>query len=330
MADNKNILIVAETDAGGPIQLVFELLGLGRRLAAETGGAVCVVAPHDAASRLPPQLIERGADRVFVLPPGQVDCYQSDVWLAAMGDVIAQATPGTILIGHTALGADLAPRLAFRLKAAIATGCEKVEADGERLRVTRPCFGNKAREILCLVSRPAVATVKTKMHDVPAPDAQRSGEVVQLAAASTASPSSSRVVERKREDASAGVRLENAKVIVGGGRGLGGTEGFKVLQELAAVLGGAVGASRVACDLGWCPHSWQIGLTGKTITPDLYIAVGISGASHHMAGCGNAKAILAINSDSDAAIFKEARYGVVGDYREIVPALVEEMSKRKA
>jgi electron transfer flavoprotein alpha subunit len=119
-----------------------------------------------------------------------------------------------------------------------------------------------------------------------------------------------------------GVRLEDARVVVAGGRGLEGPEGFDVLQELAGELGGAVGSSRVPCDLGWCPHSWQIGLTGKTVTPELYIAVGISGAGHHMAGCGNAKVIIAINTDPEAAIFQDAHYGVVGDYREVVPALL--------
>ena len=130
-----------------------------------------------------------------------------------------------------------------------------------------------------------------------------------------------RIVGRKR-DAAEGVRLEDAKVIVAGGRGLNGADGFRVLEELAHTLGGAVGASRVPCDLGWCPRSWQIGLTGRTVTPELYIAVGISGAGHHMAGCGNAKAIVAVNTDPEAAIFRDARYGVVGDYQRFIPAFI--------
>jgi electron transfer flavoprotein alpha subunit len=133
-------------------------------------------------------------------------------------------------------------------------------------------------------------------------------------------------VERRRET-DTGPRLEDAKVIVSGGRGLNGPEGFKVLEELASMLGGVVGASRVPCDLGWCPRSWQIGLTGKTVLPELYIAVGISGAGHHMAGCGNSRTIVAVNTDPDAAIFREARYGIVGDYRQVVPALIEEIRK---
>ena len=139
-----------------------------------------------------------------------------------------------------------------------------------------------------------------------------------------------RVLERRQDDVSEGVRLEAAKVVVAGGRGLGGPEGFELLQQFAVVLDAAVGASRVACDLEWCPRSWQIGLSGKTIAPDLYVAIGISGAGQHMAGCGKAKSILAINSDPDASIFKDASFGVVGDYRQIVPQLMEAIARQKA
>lgn len=325
-----DILVVAETANGKGIPLVSELLGLGRRLALETGSTVSAVMLGDPASELPSLLITQGADRVFVLPnTGATEYYQSDFWLSRMGDVLAQTSPGVILVGHTALGADLAPRLAFRLKVAIATGCERVTMNGNKLLVTRPCFGNKAREVLALASRPSIVTIKAKTHEPLDPEPGRRGEVVTLTVRGDQSTGLSKVIARKQESAAEGVRLENASIIVAGGRGLGGPEGFKILEKLASALGGAVGASRVACDLGWCPHSWQIGLTGKTVTPDLYVAVGISGASHHMAGCGNAKAILAINADPEAAIFKEARFGVVGDYKEIVPVLMAEILRQK-
>lgn len=330
MDKSKDILVVAETSDGKCIPLVYELLGLGRRLASETGSAVYAVTLGNPASELPSLLIAQGADRVFVLPNTEAtEYYQSDVWLSGMREVLAKASPGIILIGHTALGADLAPRLAFRLKVAIATGCEQVAMNGNKLLVTRPCFGNKAREVLSLTSSPSIVTIRAKMHEPMDSDPGRRGEIVNLTVPDNKTMLLSKVIERKQEDAADGVRLENASMIVAGGRGLGGPEGFKVLEKLASALGGAVGASRVACDLGWCPHSWQIGLTGKTVTPDLYIAVGISGASHHMAGCGNAKAILAINTDPEAAIFKEARFGVVGDYKEIVPALMDEIGRQK-
>lgn len=166
------------------------------------------------------------------------------------------------------------------------------------------------------------AGVGTAQHDEA-----RTGEIVKL---DPPEPSGRvRVVGRQRE-AAVGTRLEDAKIVVAGGRGLEGPEGFAVIEELAGVLGAAVGASRVPCDLGWVPHSKQIGLTGKTVTPDLYVAVGISGAGHHLAGCGNSRAIVAINSDPDAAIFREARFGIVGDYRKVVPALTRAIAELKS
>jgi electron transfer flavoprotein alpha subunit len=162
----------------------------------------------------------------------------------------------------------------------------------------------------------AVATVRAGVCEALSADASRHGDIVNV----TLPPSRVRVVERKHDSGSA-QRLEDAKAIVAGGRGLNGPEGFKILEPLAVTLGGVVGASRVPCDLGWCSHALQIGLTGKTVTPELYIAVGISGASHHLAGCGNAKTIVAINTDKDAAIFRDAKFGVVGDYAKVVPAL---------
>ncbi len=174
---------------------------------------------------------------------------------------------------------------------------------------------------------PAVATVRGGCYDAMPADAARRGDIVALAGDIPASRI--RVIERRRGSGER-ARLEDARVIVAGGRGLNGPEGFRVLEELADALGGVVGASRVPCDLGWCSHSMQIGLTGKTVTPDLYIAVGISGASHHLAGCGNAKTIVAVNTDPTAAIFREARYGIIGDFQKVVPALATEVRKLRA
>jgi electron transfer flavoprotein alpha subunit len=161
--------------------------------------------------------------------------------------------------------------------------------------------------------------VRGGCYDALQRDPQRAGETAAIGFDKTAQRT--RVLERQR-DGGGDVRLEDARVVIAGGRGLNGPEGFEVLADLARELNGAVGASRVPCDLGWCPHSMQIGLTGKTVTPELYIAVGISGAGHHMAGCGNARNIIAINTDAEAAIYKDARWGVVGDYRKVIPSLV--------
>jgi electron transfer flavoprotein alpha subunit len=317
---SSGVLVIAETAGALSIPLTAELLGLARRL--ELGPVTALTLQEGAAQ----QLIAGGADRVLTAA-NYNDAYQGDVWLAAAQAALSNASPRLVLAGHTTLGAELAPRLAIRLKAAIATGCDQITLQHGALHARRPCFGNKAREVLSLKTATAVATVRSRSSEPLEPQVDRRGEIMKISVSlSGALP---RIRSRTQEEKTEGPRLETAKVVVAGGRGLGGPEGFAELAKLADVLGGAVGASRVACDLGWCPHSWQVGLSGKTVTPALYIAVGISGASHHMAGCGNSGVILAINSDPEATIFKEARFGAVGDYREIVPALVKELRARR-
>jgi len=270
-------------------------------------------------------LIAHGADRVYVCDTSVVEDYESETWLPLVEHLARELKPHAVLAGDTPAGADLAPRLAFRLQSAAVTRCTGVEAASDRLLFTRGCYGGNVRETIALIAQPAVATIKAGIGTVRRDDS-RSGEVIRV---QFVPPKRRvRVIARER-DASGAKRLEDAKIIVAGGRGLEGPEGFRVLETLAEVLGAAVGSSRVPCDLGWCPHSWQIGLTGKTVTPDLYLAIGISGAGHHMAGCGNARNIVAINTDPEAAIFKDARYGIVGDYRTVVPELVEALRVMK-
>ena len=322
----RDVLVVAEYANGQPSALTYELLGLARRLADTDGGRVLGVALDSSSSPVIKELAGRGPDVVFAVDDSRAESYAAERWLQAIPAVLAQHGPAHVLVGHTALGAELGPRLAFRLDTSIATGCERVELQEGRLTITRPCFGSKAREVLVLKSSPAVATVRARMNDA-LPRSERSADAVAISLPGGATATS--VLERKRDDAGEGSRLETAKIIIAGGRGVGGADGFRTLERLAATVGGAVGASRVACDLGWVPQSRQIGLSGKTVSPDLYIAVGISGASQHMAGCGKARAILAINTDPDASIFKDATFGVVGDYREIVPALIEQIADTK-
>jgi len=317
------ILVVAETRDGAPTSLTRELLGLARALADESAGEVAALListdPHAARD-----LIAHGADRVYVSESAAED-YEGERWLAIAGHVAKLASPRAILAGHTAAGADLVPRLAFRLESAAATGCVGITIESGTLMFTRPCYGGNVRETISFTSIPALATVKAGAG-TPKADEARQGEVIPVIADHP--KPRTRVVARERETAGA-MSLEDARTIVAGGRGLEGPDGFRVLEDLAGVLDAAVGASRVPCDLGWCPHSWQIGLTGKTVTPDLYFAIGISGAGHHMAGCGNARTIVAINSDPEAAIFRDARFGVVGDYRKIVPALTKAVTELK-
>lgn len=315
----QSIIVVAELSGGRPTGLTRELLGLGRRLAG--GGSLCAACPG-ADDRAAAELVAHGADRVYVSGEPEMSDYDSDLWTAWVAEAVGRTQAVAVLAGHTTSGADLAPRLAFRLKGGVATGCVEVTDEGGRLSFTRPCYGGNVRETVSFKNTPTVATVRGGCYDAFERDVQRSGEILKLAIEPTARRS--RVLDRSRETGG-DIRLEEAKVVVAGGRGLDGPEGFEVLADLARELGGAVGASRVPCDLGWCPHSMQIGLTGKTVTPELYIAVGISGAGHHMAGCGNARNIVAINTDAEAAIYKDARWGVVGDYRKVIPSLVAEI-----
>lgn len=308
-----SVLVIAELVDGKPSSASVELIALARGLSAGTVIALLLGAERVVADAL----IARGADKVILGTRETFDGYNSDVWVTSAASVASEHLATLVLAPHTPRGADLLPRLAFRLEAACATGCVSVESADGVLRFTRAALGGNVRETLRMTTTVAVATVRAGIYDTLPCDWQRSGEVIDL---NEAPPSRIRVIERKR-DAAEGTRLEDAGVIIAGGRGLGGPEGFNVLAPLAQALGGVVGASRVPCDLGWCSHAMQIGLTGKTVTPELYIAVGISGASHHLAGCGNAKTIVAINTDQDAAIFREAKFGVVGDYSKIVPAL---------
>jgi electron transfer flavoprotein alpha subunit len=308
-----------------PLTVVAELLGLARQLVGDSKGAASVLVLGKPGPSALAELVAAGADRVYVASTDAENLYESDVWLGAIRETLKTFTPQLILAAHTSLGADLAPRLAVESDIAIATGCESLARAQGHLVATRPCFGHKAREVISLRTNPAVVTVRARSCEPLQPDPSRRGEIITVPMNALDTSAIPQIRARNREEKAQGLSLERAKVVVAGGRGLGGPEGFAELAKLAETLGGAVGASRVACDLGWCPHSWQIGLTGKTVTPALYIAIGISGASHHMAGCGNSGAILAINSDPEAAIFKEARFGIVGDYKEIVPALVREL-----
>jgi electron transfer flavoprotein alpha subunit len=309
-----SVLVIAEMVNGTPSGVSLELIALARTLANEQPVIALLLSAERATTKT---LIARGADKVVLGTCEAFDGYNSDAWVTCAANVAREHAATLVLAPHTPRGADLLPRLAFRLAAACATGCVTIERERGTLRFTRAALGGNVRETLRMKTALAVATVRAGVCDAFAADVQRSGEIVVL---SETPPSRIRVIERKRESTE-GVRLEDAKVIVAGGRGIGGPEGFDVLQPLAATLGGVVGASRVPCDLGWCSHAMQIGLTGKTVTPELYIAIGISGASHHLDGCGNAKNIVAINSDKDAAIFREATFGVVGDFAKVVPAL---------
>ena len=324
----KGVLVFAEVTEGKISSIAAELLGCGRGLAAEMGGDLSAVLVGSNVAGLAPSAIAAGADRVFVADDPMLADYATDSYVSVLEKVVKQANPGVVLLGQTSIGRDLAPRLAFRLGTAATMDCVALAIDPatKRLMPTKPVYGGNARAVFTYETDPQVATVRAKVMSPMAPDASRKGEVVNVAAGLDPAAIRTKVVQKVKEELK-GIKLEEAAVVISGGRGMGGPEGFKDLDELAKVLHGAVGASRPACDSAWIPDTQQVGLTGKVVTPDLYIAIAISGSSQHMAGCSGAKVIVAVNKDPEANIFKEARYGVVGDWKKVLPAFTAKVKE---
>lgn len=317
----RNILVIGELDGGSLSSTTSELLGAGSRLA--DGGQVTVTLLGSSATDQASAAFASGADRAFVSADDTYDEFRSEQWADAIGSALQQSAADVVLLSQSMIGRDLGPRLAFRHDSAVAMDCVRIEDDDGTFKATRPCYGGNAHATYAFASSPAIATVRAKAQDpLDPPRDGNSGEVVEL---DGAGDSRSQIIGREAAVAE-GLQLQDASVVVSGGRGLGAAEGFEQVEALAEAIGlnkAAVGSSRAACDLGWYPPSQQVGLTGKVVTPDLYVAIAISGASQHMAGCSGSKTIIAINKDPEANIFKAARYGIVGDYKDVLPALIE-------
>ncbi len=314
------ILIVAEATGGQLAATTLELASEASRLAGQLGQSVtAVLAGKDVASAAA-ELGGFGVAQVLVAETPE----PSPEWmLAAVEQAARQVQPQAILLTHSAAGRELGPSLAFRLETGVVTDCTSVRVDAGRLVVTKPVFGGSALAELAVMSDPQVATLRPRAFEAAEPQAGNSAQVETLGV-SVPQPRM-QVLDDVKEEAAAGPKLKDAKVVVSGGRGLGGPENWHVVEELAQVLGGAVGASRAATDAGWVAPTHQVGLTGATVAPDLYIAVGISGAVQHIAGISGAKNVVAINRDAEANIFKYARYGVVGDWKQVLPAFTERL-----
>lgn len=316
------ILVWAERVEGTVSPFSYELLGMAHRLIGDLGGMVTAVVLGPDAAGQAEGLIARGADRVIAMDDPSLAEFHSDAALQALEKAMGEADPALFLFPHSSYGTELAPRLAFRSGGAPAMGCTEARVDDGKLLLTRPCYGGRARAITRARSGRAIATIRPKAQVALEADPARKGEVTTLDCQIPADSLRMRIVERVKYEEE-GVRLDEAEIVVSGGMGLGGPEGFGLLEELAGVLGGAVGASRPVCDMGWYPQAHQVGLSGKTVAPELYIAVGISGAGQHMAGCGGSKVLVAINTDVDAAIFSHAHIGITADYKEVVPKILE-------
>ena len=319
---SKNVLVVAETREGNLRNVSFEALAAAKKIAA--GGKVTAALFGQVDRSLAEQLAHYGADQIDLLTNEELNEYTTDAFTQALTQVINVEKPDAVLLGHTAIGRDLAPRVAARLGLGLISDCTDVEVKGDEVAFVRPIYAGKAFQTKKVSEGMIFATIRPNNIEKGEPDTSRSAEISNVDVDITDIRTIIKDVVKKTTGT---IDLTEAKIIISGGRGVKSAEGFKPLSELAEVLGAAVGASRAACDAGYCDYSMQIGQTGKVVTPDLYIACGISGAVQHLAGMSNSKIIVAINKDPEAPIFKVADYGIVGDLFEVLPLLTEEFSK---
>ncbi len=332
MADEyKGILIYIERRRDGAITPVgAELLGKGRELADKLGGELAAAIFGPGAGDAAAELFPMGADKVYVVDHDMLKEFRPRPYAKALAQLAQEVGPAVLLAGATTQGRDLAGAAATYLKTGLTADCVGLEIDDAGvLKQTRvSCGGRVMSEWVTAEARPQFATVRPKIMKPLERDAGRTGETVAFNVNLTADDDVGEVVSFL--EATETVNLGEADIIVSGGRGLGNPEGFGVIKELAECLGAAVGASRAAVDAGWIEYASQVGQTGRTVSPKLYIACGISGAVQHLAGMGTADVIIAINKDEEAPIFKIATYGIVGDLYEVVPVLIEEIKNRRS
>ena len=332
-AKTKDLWVFVETNEDGTAKNVgIELLTPGKMMAGKQGGALVAVVIGSNVDAAVQAASEHGADKVIVVDGPEYAHYTTDAYAIALCTLVEKYGPTSMLIGATNNGRDLGPRVSCRLKTGLTADCTGLDIDEESGNVawTRPAFGgNLMATILCPDHRPQIGTVRPgvfKKSDAVAAAAEIIKEDIHVDAADIRT----QVLELIKEAEGENVDLEGAEIIVSGGRGVGGPEGFEPIKALADVLGATVGASRAAVDAGWIAHAHQVGQTGKTVGPKLYIACGISGAIQHVAGMSGSDCIVAINKDPEAPIFDVADYGVVGNLFEVLPVLTEEIKKARA
>jgi len=321
---SKKVLVLGEAREGALRNVSYEAIAAAKTISG--GGEVVSVLLGDSVKDLAGELVKFGADRVITVEHPHLKQYTSDGYGQAILAVIEQESPEAIVFGHTALGKDLSPKIASKLQIGLVSDVTSIEGEGDDAIYIRPIYSGKAFEKVKVKNGIQFITIRPNNIAPLSKDDNKTGDVNSLTVDITNLRTIIKEVVRKSSE---GVDLSEAKVVIAGGRGVKSEEGFKPLQELANVLGGAVGASRGACDADYCDYSLQIGQTGKVLTPDLYIAAGISGAIQHLAGMSNSKIIVAINKDPEANIFKVADYGIVGDLFEVIPMLTEEFKKLK-
>lgn len=319
----KNIFVFIETENGQPKNVGYELLAPGRTLAEQSGQQLVGVVIGSHVEQCARDAICYGAEQVILVDGPEYEPYTTDAFSIALTRLIEKYSPSTVLMGATGNGRDLAPRISSRLGTGLTADCTSLEINGDTGEMvwTRPAFGgNLMAMILCPDHRPQMGTVRPGVFKKRPYDETAAGEIIREEISIAPGEIRTRLIERIKE-VSESVDLEGAEIIVAAGRGIGGPQNMGIVEELADALGGTVAVSRAVVDAGWVPHAYQVGQTGKNVSPKLYIACGISGAIQHTCGISGADYVVAINKDPDAPIFELADWGIVGDLFEILPAL---------
>ncbi|MDO9585403.1 MAG: electron transfer flavoprotein subunit alpha/FixB family protein [Syntrophales bacterium] len=320
----KDVWIVAEQRDGVLRKISFELAGAARKLADELGEEVGAVLLGSGVANIVGELAKYGVDKIYMADNQIFEPYTTDAHAEAIAKVVRENDPAILLFGASTQGKDLSSRVAGKLATGLATDCTDVKIADGRMVAVRPMYAGKCFAEVVSTANPQMASLRPNVF--PAGEKPGKGDVITFDAGIDPSLLKTKVLEVQK-DAAGKVDLTEANIIVSGGRGMGGPDGYAVLEELAAVLGATVGASRAAVDSGWRPQTDQVGQTGKIVSPNLYIACGISGAIQHLAGMSSSKYIVAINKDSEAPIFTKADYGIVGDLFKVLPELVKECKK---
>ncbi len=327
-----DLWVVTELENGEPVGVTYELIGVASDLAAKAGEKCCAVLVAAEAGDVPQKLIAAGADKVYVIADARFADYNTDLYTDAICQLVDAYKPSALLIGATADGRDLAPRIAARKMTGLCADCTEldIDVDNQVVEWTRPALGgNILATILCKETRPQMGTVRPKVFKAKPMDATRTGEVINFTCENLVT-SPVELLKKEAVGGTSSIKIEDAEVICSGGRGMGSADNFKILEEMAALFeNGTVAGSRAVVDEGWIGHSCQVGQSGKTVTPKIYFACGISGAIQHLAGMTGSDMVIAINKDANAPIFNTAQYGIVGDVNVILPKLIAKIKAYK-
>ena len=327
-----DLWVVTELENGEPVGVTYELIGVASDLAAKAGEKCCAVLVAAEAGDVPQKLIAAGADKVYVIADAKFADYNTDLYTDAICQLVDAYKPSALLIGATADGRDLAPRIAARKRTGLCADCTEldIDVDNQVVEWTRPALGgNILATILCKETRPQMGTVRPKVFKAKPMDATRTGEVINFICENLVT-SPVELLKKEAVGGTSSIKIEDAEVICSGGRGMGSADNFKILEEMAALFeNGTVAGSRAVVDEGWIGHSCQVGQSGKTVTPKIYFACGISGAIQHLAGMTGSDTVIAINKDANAPIFNTSQYGIVGDVNVILPKLIAKIKAYK-